>query len=286
MYTIWRIFTMTVRDAFVCNKNALSDETLKLVTNIEKIEYDYLKKYYHFLKYVENEMLRGFNTKEEIKNDWISFWGGSEQQSTSDFAVGAERIVYALLNGKGIGSPNSCPVGSDLMFELDDAFIHIDLKTVNTENIGDFNNSIFIGKNQNSYKFEMQTSRGTRNYEPHLPVFYTVRKENIEIKKVCLSYFITILYDKTSLETMCITLTCMPNGNLSCIYGCTPLKAGKNKDKARFNFSKVEFFETLSEKDKCIPRTRVIYMNKKAEEQYPKKLKYLIKLYHSIENTL
>ena len=98
-----------------------------MMTNkqIEVLEKKYLNKYYHFLKFAEDEMLVGFKTKDDIKDDW---WG-LYSSGISDFSTGAERIVYSLLNGKGIGQPNSCPVGSDLFFEVKDAFIHIDLTT-------------------------------------------------------------------------------------------------------------------------------------------------------------
>ena len=119
---------------------------------IETIELKYLEKYYHFLKFVQDEMFQGFRTKENIKDDWIGLYGSLGGEGISDFAVGAERIVYSLINGKGIGQPNSAPVGSDLFFEVEDAYIHIDMKTVNLKNIGDFKTSIFIGENQKSYK--------------------------------------------------------------------------------------------------------------------------------------
>jgi hypothetical protein len=139
---------------------------------LETLESKYLNKFYHFLKFAEDEMLRGFQTKEKIKNDWYQHW---IDISSSDFNVGAERIVYALLNGKGIGQPNSCPVGSDLFFEVEDAFIHIDLKTVQTRNIGDYNTSIFVGENQNSYNYNMIVNKTEkREYKPHLPHYYNL----------------------------------------------------------------------------------------------------------------
>jgi hypothetical protein len=115
---------------------------------IEFLEEKYLKKFFHLMKYAEDEMMAGFQTKEKIKDDWFGLY----KSGISDFAVGAERIIYALMNGKGVGQPNSCPVGSDMFFEVEDAYIHIDLKTVQTRNIGDITNSIFVGTNQNSYK--------------------------------------------------------------------------------------------------------------------------------------
>ncbi|MCU9939554.1 hypothetical protein NW739_01940 [Mycoplasmopsis felis] len=89
-------------------------------------------------------MFEGFKTKEDIKDDWLGLYGTNEGEGISDFSVGAERIIYSLLNGKGIGQPNSSPVGSDLFFEVEDAYIHIDLKTLQEENIGDFTTSIFV----------------------------------------------------------------------------------------------------------------------------------------------
>ena len=135
---------MTLSDfSHIANINELKE--------IEKVEAKYLDKYYYFLKFAEDELLNGFKTKYEIKDDWMNKWNPSEEgKGISDFATGAERIVYSLLNGKGIGQPNSCPIGSDLFFEVEDAFIHIDLKTVQTRNIGDYTNDIFVGNNQNS----------------------------------------------------------------------------------------------------------------------------------------
>ncbi|GMO60574.1 MAG: hypothetical protein Ta2D_06140 [Rickettsiales bacterium] len=237
---------------------------------LEQLENKYLEKFYHFLKFAEDEMLNGFQTKEKIKNDWIGYWNSA----TSDFDVGAERIVYALFNGKGIGQPNSCPVGSDLFFEVDDAFIHIDLKTVQTRNIGDYNTSIFVGENQNSYNGDMIVN-GTekREYEPHLPHYYTCGS----VKKPCLTYFVTILYEDTNLDILNINLLCMPNGQLKNIYKENVLKAGKNPGKTRFNFFKCDKFELLDNKY----RIKIIYMNDKilTDDELNKKLKFLLEIY-------
>lgn len=245
---------------------------------IEKIEYKYLEKYYHFLKFAEDEMFFGFRTKEDIKDDWFGLYGGEKGQKEgkgiSDFAVGAERIVYALLNGKGIGQPNSSPVGADLFFETKDAYIHIDLKTVQTENIGDFTTSIFVGRNQNSYKGQMLVNRTEiRDYEPALPTFYNKGKEN---EKICLSYFVTILYDRNDLDIKVITINCMPNGELESHYKHRPLKAGKNPDKTRFNIREVNKFELLENQPS---RIKVIYFNENMDEKDKKKLKVYENIY-------
>lgn len=242
---------------------------------IEKLELKYLNKFYHFLKYSEDEMLSGFDTKEKIKSDWFGLY----KSGISDFAVGAERIVYALFNGKGIGQPNSCPVGADLFFEVRDAFIHIDLKTVQTENIGDFTNSIFVGINQNSYKSEIKQANGDsfdpiRMYTPALPTFYNKGKEN---EKVCLSYFITILYERANLEILNIDIICMPNGELEDHYKSRVLKAGKNTDKTRLHFSKVPTFELLTNTPK---RIKVVFFNENMKPQFERQLGFFKEIYH------
>lgn len=242
---------------------------------VEELEYKYLKKYYHFLKFAEDEMMIGFKTKEKIKDDWIKYYASG----ISDFSTGAERIVYSLLNGKGIGQPNSSPVGSDLFFEVDDAYIHIDLKTVQTDNIGDYTNSIFVGENQNSYKGVIRKRGGkTEEYKPHLPYTYNKGKDN---EKVCLSYFVTILYEKDSLDILVISIMCMPNGLLEKYYGTEVLKAGKNPGKTRFNFSKSENFKLLDNNKK---RIQVIFFNKNMKQEYKKKLSFYESLYNQEHN--
>jgi hypothetical protein len=241
---------------------------------IEQIELKYLNKFYYFMKFAEDEMMFGFQTKEKIKDDWF----GKYDSKISDFAVGAERIVYALFNGKGMGQPNSSPVGADLFFEVHDAFIHIDLKTVQTDNIGDYVRNIFVGTNQNSYKSEIKQANGDsfkpiRIYEPALPTFYNKSTEN---QKICLSYFITILYEKDNLNILNISISSMPNGELEKHYKSRPLSAGKNIDKTRFNFTKVSKFELLDAKPS---RVKVVYFDKKMNNDYKNKLKFFEELY-------
>lgn len=243
---------------------------------IEELELKYLNKYYYFLKFAEDEMFQGFRTKEEIKNDWIGLYGSNTGEGISDFAVGAERIVYSLLNGKGIGQPNSSPVGSDMFFEVEDAFIHIDLKTVNLKNIGDFTNSIFIGENQNSYKADIIKKNGTiKPYKPALPTFYN---KGTDREKVCLTYFITILYNKDDLTIKVISIDSMPNGQLESHYKSRPLSAGKNHGKARFHIGEVNKFELLPGEPS---RIKVVYFDQNMDEEIKKKLHRFEKFYNT-----
>jgi hypothetical protein len=232
--------------------------------DIEKIERKYLDKYFYFLKFAEDELFAGFRTKEYIKDDWYGYY----KSGISDFSVGAERIVYSLLNGKGIGQPNSAPVGSDLFFEVEDAYIHIDLKTVQTDNIGDCTGSIFVGTNQNSYNGKMIVNGNEREYRSSLPTFYNKGKTN---QKICLTYFMVILYEKENLEILFMALICMPNGELEPHYKTRVLKAGKNIDKTRFRYNDVSKFELLENQPS---RVKVIYFNESMNQKYKKKLKF------------
>jgi hypothetical protein len=243
---------------------------------IEELEYRYLNKFYHFLKYAEDEMMSGFQTKEKIKDDWEGKYG----TNISDFAVGAERIIYALFNGKGVGQPNSCPVGADMFFEVEDAFIHIDLKTVQTRNIGDITKNIFVGSNQNSYKAEIKKENGNsfeppRIYEPALPTFYNKGKKE---ERICLTYFITIVYEDKNLKILNINLICMPNGQLVEHYGSKVLAPGKNPDKARFSFTDVPNFDLL---DVPKSRVKVIYFDAKMNEELQNALSFYKKIYEN-----
>lgn len=250
-----------------------SDLTLK---EIEQLEYKYLKKYWYFLKYAEDEIIKGFDSKNDIKDDWEGLYG-TDKGGTSAFAVGSERIVYALLNGKIAGQPNSSPVSSDLFFEVDDAYIHIDLKSVITndggekDNIGDFNTSIFIGANQNSYKGNMIVNKGradekTREYVPNLPTIY--HKSNGE-RKINLTYFVTILSNAVTQKTEMISIMCVPNGELEKHYKERPLKAGKLANETRFNFKECQSFELLENQPK---RVRIVYINPDMTETLKAKL--------------
>ena len=84
---------------------------------IEELELKYLNKYFSFLEFSLEEILVGLKTRDKILDDWIGLYG----TNISDYSTGAERVIYSLLNGKGIGTPNSAPVGSDLFFEVPDA---------------------------------------------------------------------------------------------------------------------------------------------------------------------
>lgn len=251
---------------------------------LEELECIYLDEFYYFLKYAKRRILKGLLTKEEIRNDWKSKWNPPKpgSKARSEFDIGAERIIYAFFNSQGFGQPNSAPVGSDMFFETDEAFIHIDMKTVQTRNIGDYKTDIFVGANQNSYFSNFKVHEGkpkeeTRYYSGHLPTEYNKNGT----KKPCLTYFLTILYEELStvpyFKVLNINILCMPNGRLSTHYGSRVFKAGKNPDKVRFRFSDVECFELLD--DPKPKRVRVVYFNEDMNVAWKKHLSYLERIY-------
>lgn len=243
-----------------------NNEQLKF---LEDLEYKYLKRYFYFLKFSEDDIISGLNTKNKIKKHWLDKWNKTgNDHKISDFNTGAERVIYSLINSKGVGTPNSCPVGSDLMFEVEDAFIHIDLKTVQSSNIGDFTNSIFVGNNQISYNSNYEVNKFNRNFNgANLPHIYEVNDK----KKYCLTYFLSILHDKDSFETLCIYITCFPNGLLQPIYGGSVFSAGKNPDKVRFNITECKEFKLL----KNVSRLFVVYFNNNMKSEYLSKLSFI-----------
>ena len=256
---------------------------------LEQLERKYLHKYFHFLKFAEDELLIGFKTKYKIKDDWFPKWNPTEEgKGISDFATGAERIVYSLLNGKGIGQPNSAPIGADLFFEVDDAFIHIDLKTVQTRNIGDYTSDIFVGNNQNSYRGKLDVRGFEKKYdEACLPHYYTLEGG---AKKPCLTYFITILYEEINLEILNINLLSMPNGALYPIYGKNVLKAGKvlypkgdPKRKTHAKSVRYKWKENLEFKllDFNNKRIKVAYFNKTMDDELKARLSFFEELYNN-----
>ncbi len=243
----------------------MNHDKLDYLRSIEFWEKEYLNQIAFLVETDREKMINGFRTKEDIRSDWEQYLG----KETSDFAVGSERIFYWLFNQFGI--PNSSPVGSDLFFETYNAYVHIDIKTVTLANIGDFTKNIFVGDNQNSYKGNINVKgRESRPYKGNLPTFYT---KTDGTRKICLTYFLIILYDESNLDIQTIILTAMPNGELNEIYGDEVLSAGKNPGKIRFNYSKIKNFKLLGDKEL---RTKVILWKDNMDERISKRLQPIV----------
>ncbi len=250
---------------------------------IEEIELYYLEKYAAILSGNKREIIRGLDTKKDILDDWIGRYGGKDQE-TSLFDKGAERVLYSYINsGTTDAKPNSSPVGSDMFYEYDDAYLHLDLKSISASqeekgNLPDFSD-IFIGENQNSYKSKILFDRGgtPRDYIPNLPPIYNAGKLN---EKICLTYLITLAFDMDNFDTLIITLQCIPNGLLHKHYGDRVIKAGKNPGKARFRLTDsrsgikgVNKFELLEGSPQ---RFKVIYLKENLPETYKNDLAFFM----------
>lgn len=215
---------------------------------IEFWENEYLKQISYLLTLDRNKMFEGFGTKEDIRGDWKKFWSSGH----SEIDRGTERIFYWLFNQ--FGKPNSAPVGSDLFFETYNAFVHIDVKTVYSGNIGDFIGSIFVGDNQNSYDGKIVVrGKESRDYIGNLPNYYTKADGS---KKICLTYFLVTLFDDSYSGLLIMLLMCMPNGELYDTYGDAVLKAGKNTGLIRYDYAAAPVFNLLERKPS---RVKVIY---------------------------
>ncbi len=227
---------------------------------IEKLEKKYLGKINSTLDHHLDKIIDELNSMNKIFKYWnnIPFDKGMDS--------GAERVIYSKLHSGSLGDPNSSPVASDLFFENKEAFIHIDLKTNQPYNNLSDHWRIPIGVNQNSYKCKFSVrKKAPRLYKPNLPTYYN--------EKLCLTYFISILYTRDNkFDVLNINTSCVPNGELLNIYGGDILAAGKNpekkkktgsveKDKARYLTRKNLYFELLCSDKIKYKRTIISHKN-------------------------
>ena len=246
---------------------------------IERLEHKYFNICEQLLLKNKDQIIKGLQSKNKIREFWINKLSESEKRKKKIFDIGAERVIYHSFSDCSLGEPNSNPVASDLFFETKDSFVHIDLKTVSSKNIGDGNEKVTIARNQSSYKgkISIQSTGEKRNYIPNLPYFYKSKNK----KKYCLTYFIVIFYESEGNNTpFLIYITCMPNGKLHCLYGDDILEAGKKKknenrdQEARFCFKKCIEFKTLKNKK----RIHVTYFKEDICKKYQSKLQFLSSL--------
>lgn len=244
---------------------------------IECIEKRYLDEIEFFIIKNLPWFLERLKSKNEIKSDWLNIFKKTCRESynqSSELDTGAERVIQNLFGQYRLFAVNSCPIGSDLMFETPDAYIHIEVKTATDTNSADFKGKIQIAQNQTTYGI-IKTKRGNiYPFKPNLPTKYSNNK-------ICLTYVIQIIHNNSDDLPKIITLFSIPNGLLKSIYG-NCVNSGKHTKKLnrlqsrgdiRFLYKEVNKFETLEDKSS---RIRIIY---------PKKPdKNLIKKYLNLEN--
>lgn len=236
--------------------------------NLEKLEFYYFQKIERFLKSKKKLILKGLDSKNKIWDYWKKEFRGRDKYKSSILDRGAERVFFDIFPIVKSWKVNSSPIGSDLMYETNNAFLHIDIKTVSVSgNFNDASGKCQVQKNQTSYPAKGKFSG------PSLPTYYK--------KKPCLTYFIEIIHDSQNRkkDTLAIVLICVPNGKLYKYYGEKIINAGKmslNKDGLkndfRFSYHKEPNFLLLSSKKKKIFRRSLIHFDNSNYRNLSKKI--------------
>ena len=235
---------------------------------IETLEKRYLEEIYFFVNKNIAWFLERLKSKNEIKKDWLSIFKQTSRETynrSSELDMGAERVIHNLFGQYRLFAVNSSPIGSDLMFETPDAFIHLEVKTATDSNSADFKGKIQIAQNQTTYPIN-QTKRG--NKYPFIPSLPTIYSNN----KLCLTYVIQIIHNNSEDLPKIIFLFSIPNGLLKSTYGDC-INSGKHRKELnrldsrgdiRFLYKDAKRFENLKDKPS---RIKIIY-----PQDYSKKL--------------
>jgi hypothetical protein len=231
---------------------------------LEKKERQYFDLILLHLKQDLNALINGLNSRIRILNDWYENFISTARSGykASDLDTGAERIFHHFF-APILRFPNSAPIGSDLMFELPDGFMHLEIKTALIDNPADYRGKINIGINQTSYGVN-------KIFSPNLPQYYRVSPEKEE--KPCLTYIIQIVHEHAKPNIKALNLVCIPNGQLYPHYGKSIFRSGKAgyakaKD-FRYNYSAEPYFKLLSEKySEKIFRVELVYLAKDVKKE-------------------
>jgi len=221
---------------------------------LEEIEKKYFQYFLTFMTANLNPIIEGLNSRIKILNDWYQNFietAGTHRKQPSDLDTGAERIFHHFFSSI-LHIPNSSPIGSDLMFEVYDAFIHVEIKTSLIDNPADYKGKINIAINQTSYRVKKVIS-------PNLPQYYSPKGNS---KKPCLTYIIEIVHEHAKPNIKALKLVCIPNGQLYSLYGKSIIGGGKTKGKSfRYVYSAEPHFKLLSEHyNEKIFRVELIYL--------------------------
>ncbi len=212
---------------------------------IEDFELEELeKRYFDFivtsLRQDLEGVMEGLNSRIKILTDWKSEFLKTARAgyNASDLDAGAERIFHHLFTPI-FKFPNSCPIGSDLMYQIDEAIIHIEIKTNLITNL-DYKGKVQLGRNQISYEIS--------GFKPNLPPLY----ESVELPT--LTYVIQIVHEYMNPKINALSVICIPNGQLLKHYGEKILQSGKGgwskATDVRYNYAKEPHFILLKERYK------------------------------------
>jgi hypothetical protein len=221
---------------------------------LEKIERKYFEYFLTFLTANLTPIIEGLNSRIKILNDWYKNFIKTARKGykPSDLDTGAERIFHHFF-ASILHIPNSSPIGSDLMFEVYDAFIHIEVKTALIDNPADYKGKVNVLDRQTSYSVKGAFSAS-------LPRYYHPKGEK---KKPCLTYVIQIIHEQAKPNIKSLKLICIPNGQLYSHYKASIIGGGKVKGKSfRYIYSRSPYFKLLSEREEKKFRIELIYLAK------------------------
>lgn len=207
--------------------------------DLEELEKRYLDYIVTSLRQDLKGLIGGLNSRIRILNDWKKQFLSTARKGykASDLDAGAERIFHHLFTPM-FKFPNSCPIGSDLMYHTEDAIIHIEIKTNLDTNKSDYKGKVQLGRNQMSYDISL--------FKPNLPHVYG------SIGLPTLTYVIQIIHEHLKPKIRALNVICIPNGRLSKYYGPKILQAGKGGWKkatdTRYKYAEEPRFLLLSKK--------------------------------------
>ncbi|MBA7526640.1 hypothetical protein ES705_18807 [subsurface metagenome] len=221
---------------------------------LEGIEEKYFVYINTFLRQGLSNLIDGLNSRIGILNDWKKQFLKTARAgyNPSDLEAGAERILHHLFSPL-FKFPNSCPVGSDLMYRTEEAIIHIEVKTTLITNRSDYKGKVQLGKNQISYI--------NPRFTPDLHFYYK------SVGLPTLTYVIQIIHEHMKPKINALNVICIPNGQLFKHYGPNILQAGKGgwakaKD-IRYNYARQPYFLLLKQRDsKDIFRIEILILDK------------------------
>jgi len=234
---------------------------------IEELEKRYLNDLVFFIKNNLPWLLERLKSKNEIKSDWLHIFKVTSREAynkASELDKGAERVMHNLFGQYRGFVVNSAPIGSDLMFETPDAFVHIEIKTATDSNPADFKGKIQIAQNQTSYSLNKTTNGEKYPFKASLPKVY-------DNGKLCLTYVIQIIHRNDEDLPKIIFIYSIPNGELKGTYN-NCVNAGKHEKKLnklksrgdiRFLYRMANKFENLAKKPS---RIKIIYPTNPTQE--------------------
>jgi hypothetical protein len=259
---------------------------------LESLELQYLNEIYDIMLRNLNEILERFHLRIKLYNFWKKQFAGSEEiKRLSDLGIGAERVFHTMFAKTTDWLPSSIPVGSNLFYECNNAFINIDIKSVYVENSWDYLGVAEVGERQTSYP--MQNTWGAKErFTPQLPFYYEINN----VKKPCLSYILQIIHididkileNKYDPNAIAFIFLAVPNGLLYEKYGEMIIeepkvyhqKNGRRHRPANFRYAyyKCPWFTELKERGIEKYRIRIVFNANYFDKEFETKYKFNEKL--------